>query len=90
MSVCRESTIIVVDDEPSFRQYLAEALRDDGHPVFEYPSAAALPPLATLPPGAILLTDFEMPGLNGIELADAFQRAHPGGRAILLSAYAVP
>ncbi len=87
---CRELKILVVDDEPSFRQSLAEALRDDGHPVLEYPSATALPPLDTLPPDAILLTDFEMPGRNGIELADAFRSAHPGGHVILLSAYAVP
>ncbi len=87
---CRELTILVVDDEPSFRQSLAEALRDDGHPVHEYPSATALPPLGTLPPGVILLTDFEMPGRNGIDLADAFRSANPGGHAILLSAYAVP
>ncbi len=87
---CGELTILVVDDEPSFRQSLAEALRDDGHPVHEYPSATALPALDTLPPDAMLLTDFEMPGRNGIELADAFRSANPKGRAILLSAYAVP
>ena len=35
-------------------------------------------------------TDFEMPGTNGIELADAFRRARRSGQAILLSAYTVP
>jgi two-component system C4-dicarboxylate transport response regulator DctD len=87
---CRGSTVIVVDDEPSFRQLLAEALRDDGHEVLEFPSATAVPPVDTLPSDAILLTDFEMPGRNGIELADSFRRACSSGRAILLSAYAVP
>jgi DNA-binding NtrC family response regulator len=87
--VCAVSTIIVVDDEPSFRESLAEALRDDGHPVLDYPSATAVPPFDTLPPDAILVTDFEMPGRTGVELADAFRRAHPRGHAILMSAYAV-
>ena len=87
---CCEAIVIVVDDEPSFRLSLAEMLRDDGHPVIEYPSASAVPPVDTLPPDAMLITDFEMPGLNGIELADAFRRAHPSGRTILLSAYAIP
>jgi len=86
---CGGSTIIVVDDEPSFRLSLAEALRDDGHPVLDYPSATAVPPLDTLPPDAVLLTNFEMPGLSGIELADAFRRAHPHGLVILLSASAI-
>ena len=31
-----------------------------------------------------------MPGPNGLELADAFRRAHPHGHAILLSAYTIP
>lgn len=86
---CGGSLVIIVDDEPSFRQSLAEMLRDDGHEVLDYPSATAVPPFDTLPPDAILLTDFEMPGLNGIALADVFRRARPGGRAILLSAYEV-
>ncbi|MBP1689877.1 MAG: DNA-binding response regulator [Deltaproteobacteria bacterium] len=86
---CGGPTVIVVDDEPSFRLSLADALRDDGHPVLDYPSATAVPPLDTLPPDAVLLTDFEMPGLNGIELADAFRRTHPRGHVILLSAYAL-
>ena len=84
---CGGPTVIVVDDEPSFRLSLADALRDDGHPVLDYPSATAVPPFDTLPPDAVLLTDFEMPGRNGIELADAFRRAHPRGLVILLSAY---
>jgi CheY-like chemotaxis protein len=87
---CRVLTVLLVDDEPSFRLSLAEGLRDDGHQVLDYPSGTAVPPFATLPPDAILLTDFEMPGLDGLELADAFRRAHPSGHAILLSAYTIP
>jgi CheY-like chemotaxis protein len=82
-------TVLLVDDEPSFRQSLAEGLRDDGHQVLEYPTGTAVPPFDTLAAGAILLTDFEMPGSNGLELADAFRRARPNGRAILLSAYTI-
>jgi CheY-like chemotaxis protein len=86
---CSASTVILVDDEPSFRLSLAEALRDEGHSVLDYSSAAALPPFDSLPHDAILLTDFEMPGWNGIELADAFRQARPRGRVVLLSAYAI-
>lgn len=38
----------------------------------------------------MLLTDFEMPGPNGLELADAFRAVRPHGHAILMSAYAIP
>ncbi len=86
---CAVLPVIVVDDEASFRQSLGEALRDDGHPVLEYPSAIAVPPLDTLPPDAVLVTDFEMPGRTGIELADAWRVARPHGHVILLSSYTV-
>jgi DNA-binding NtrC family response regulator len=89
-SACAKCPIILVDDEASFRLSLAEALRDDGHEVFDYPSATAVPTFDTLPFEAILLTDFEMPGPNGVELADAFRRARRSAQAILLSAYTVP
>jgi DNA-binding NtrC family response regulator len=87
---CPGLTVLLVDDEPSFRLSLAEGLRDDGHQVLDYPSGTAVPPFATLPPTAILVTDFEMPGSNGLHLADGFRRAHPNGHAILLSAYTIP
>ena len=86
---CSALIVILVDDEVSFRLSLAEGLRDEGHPVLDYPSPMAVPPFDTLPPDAILLTDFEMPGRNGIELADAFRRARPRGHVILMSAYAI-
>ena len=86
---CADCPIVLVDDEVSFRLSLAEALRDDGHEIFDYPSATAVPVFDTLPSEAILVTDFEMPGPNGGELAEAFRRA-PSAQAILLSAYTVP
>ena len=90
VDACVRLPIVLVDDEPTFRLSLAEALRDDGHVVLDYPSANDVPPLHALPADAVLLTDFEMPGTNGLDLADAFRRAHLRGRAILMSAYNVP
>ena len=86
---CSALMVILVDDEVSFRLSLAEGLRDEGHPVLDYPSPMAVPPFDTLPSDGILLTDFEMPGHTGIELADAFRRARPCARVILMSAYAI-
>jgi DNA-binding NtrC family response regulator len=89
-AACAECPIILVDDEATFRLSLAEMLRDDGHEVFDYPSATAVPVFDTLPYEAILVTDFEMPGSNGVALADTFRRARPAAQAILLSAYTIP
>ena len=66
---------------------LAEMLRDDGHEVRDYEAPAYLPGLATLENVAILITDYEMPGKDGVALADEFHTHHPEVPVILVTAY---
>lgn len=55
----------------------ADALRDAGHDVMEADCGAAA--LALLDDQvSLLLTDVQMPGMNGPELADAAQARFPG------------
>ena len=84
---CRPTRILLVDDEGAFRDSLADMLRDDGHEVLAYPAPSALPDLAQLGDVDLLVTDFEMPGTNGLELADAFHRRHPVIPVLLVTAY---
>jgi DNA-binding NtrC family response regulator len=79
--------IVVVDDEGSFRESLAEMLREDGHEVLAYPAPAAVPPLGSLDGIGLLLTDYEMPGQNGLVLADDFHAHHPAVPVLLVTAY---
>lgn len=78
---------MLVDDEPSFRTSLAETLRDDGHPVRDYGAPAEVPALATLDDIAIPITDFEMPGKTGLEVADDFHVHHAEIPVLLVTAY---
>jgi DNA-binding NtrC family response regulator len=87
LSDCDAISVLLLDDEPSFRMSLAEMLRDDGHQVRTYAAPAHLPPLPTLGNVAILVTDYEMPGKNGIILADAFHAQHPDVPVILATYY---
>jgi DNA-binding NtrC family response regulator len=87
LSDCDAISVLLLDDEPSFRMSLAEMLGDDGHDVRAYAAPAHLPPLPTLENVAILVTDYEMPGKNGIILADAFHSQHPDVPVILVTAY---
>lgn len=50
---------------------------------------AALEAVARLRP-EVLLTDIEMPGLTGLELAAEVQRSHPDTRVIILTTFARP
>jgi FixJ family two-component response regulator len=78
--------LILVDDD-GFRLAFAALLLDDGHTVRDFALPGALPPCDVLPNGSMLVTDFEMPGQNGLQLADAFRRAHPSSAAFLVSGH---
>jgi len=80
--------ILVVDDEPGVRTFMAETLRAAGHEVTEAHSAAAA--LATLDVRVpdILVTDFAMPGGNGLELAEAAKAQLPLLKVLVVSGYA--
>jgi two-component system nitrogen regulation response regulator GlnG len=78
---------VLVDDEVSFRTSLAEMLRDDGHVVRDYATPSELPALPSVGDVAVLLTDYDMPGQNGLDLADEFHVCHPTIPVIVLTAY---
>lgn len=77
--------IIVVDDDLRIRQMTAEALRDQGHDVAEAESGAAALCLLC-GETELLLTDVQMPGMTGPELADAAQERFPALQIRFMSA----
>jgi len=76
-------TVLVVDDSLSNRRALEQLLADAGFRVrTAHDGVEAAELLARVKPApAIVLTDLEMPRMNGIELA-AHIRAQPGGRTL--------
>jgi two-component system nitrogen regulation response regulator NtrX len=84
---CRKLAILLVDGESGFRTSLAEMLRDDGHEVRDYAAPSELPSVAALGGMALMITDFDMAGQSGVELADELHAARPGLPVIMLSAY---
>lgn len=79
--------ILVVDDERPFRESLAEMLREDGHVVLEYSEPTEVPSLNGLDLIDVLVTDYEMPGMNGLMFADAFHARHPRTPVLLVTAH---
>jgi DNA-binding NtrC family response regulator len=79
--------VVIVDDDEGFRHGLAEHLREDGHPVAEYGSPAELPALETLAKPRLLITDYQMPGEDGLRLAQRFHQAHPQVPVIIVTAH---
>jgi len=79
--------IIVVDDNDMVRRLVAGLLRDKGFEVFD--AAGGPEALAACRRDAagvqMLVTDIEMPGMNGRELAKRVAAIRPGVRVIYMS-----
>ncbi|MBI3403602.1 MAG: PAS domain-containing protein [Acidobacteria bacterium] len=82
-------TVMVVEDEPAVRNFVASALRNEGYRLVLAGSAeeAARVSAALDGPINLLLTDAIMPGKSGIELASAMVAARPGLPVIIMSGY---
>ena len=81
------SCILVVDDDEGVRENLAELFGLVGYSVLT--AANATEAMEALRKHAVdlLLTDYRMPGPNGVELIESARRAKPGLRAILMTAF---
>jgi PAS domain S-box-containing protein len=81
--------VLVVEDETPVRNLVVTALSLDGYRILHAASADAALALAAAEAGAIdlLLTDANMPGMNGLELAAALGAERPGLAIIVMSGY---
>ena len=82
----RAARVLVVDDEALVREVLAEGLEERGYSTLRADGAATA--LAMLVAGEavdLLLTDFAMPGVDGLALIAAARRHRPGLPAVLLT-----
>ena len=79
-------TILLVDDDDAFRRGLADNLRDDGHTVIEYGGPDDIPP-GTVGNVDAVVTDYEMPGTNGLRFADRVHAAQPSLPIVVLTAH---
>ena len=80
--------LLVVDDEPLVRLGTAEMLRDEGYEVDEADCAETALAFAPFDCFDCVVTDYLMPGLNGVELAHRIKADRPTLPILLLSGYA--
>ncbi len=85
----RAATILVVDDDALITLNMVDQLTDFGHTALEaYSGREALGILETRDDIAMLISDFSMPGMNGVELVEAALKLHPGLIVLLTTGYA--
>ena len=82
--------ILIAEDEEALRNFIARALRQDGHTVTTANDGAEALDVLARERGAfeLLLTDIRMPVMDGIALALAAARDHPAVTILLMTGYA--
>jgi CheY-like chemotaxis protein len=80
--------ILVVDDEPAFREILREVLESKGYVVYEAGDGEqALTVMNKVFPD-MAVVDLDMPKMNGIEFSKKVKAAHPRFPIVMVTAYA--
>ncbi|KKB13587.1 hypothetical protein VE25_01350 [Devosia geojensis] len=83
------ATILVVDDDALIAMNMVDILADLGHGALEaYSGRDALDILMSGAPVDAMITDYSMPGMNGVELAREARRLRPGLPVMVASGYA--
>lgn len=83
---CRHKTILIVDDAALVRDMISRFLRKDGFAVLCAANADEALSLAKACLSLdLLITDYQMPGMNGLELATRIHGTHPETKLLLMS-----
>ena len=83
----RGAHIVVIDDDQSIRETIADHLAESGHAVTTFPDAAsALTGLQSADP-ALIITDVRMSGLSGLELLEKVKAVRPDIDVIVMTAH---
>lgn len=83
-------TVLVIDDEPTVRMLMCEALRDQGYIISEAADGpTGIRMLQSMKELDLLVTDVGLPGgMNGRQVADVARSLIPGLKVIFVTGYA--
>jgi two-component system, NtrC family, response regulator AtoC len=79
--------VLVADDEEGIRDFLAEALEDDGHAVVTVADGLQAAERLRSDGFDLMITDLRMPGMDGIALVRAARGEQPEMEIIVLTAH---
>jgi DNA-binding NtrC family response regulator len=83
----RSERILVVDDEDGVRSFLAESIRRDGYEVEEAKDGSVALVLARDSPFDVVLTDLNMPKVDGMSVVRTLRTEQPNVEVIVLTAF---
>ncbi|MCX5742473.1 MAG: response regulator [Proteobacteria bacterium] len=78
-------TIVCVDDDPDMLAAVVRALRPVGYEILQTSNPVEALDLVALRDVAVLVSDYEMPEMNGVDLAAAARRVRPETVRVLMT-----
>ncbi len=81
-------SILVVDDEPNVRDLMREFLEAEGYQVIEASNGSEAAASLSASPPHLIISDYAMPGMNGLELLGLALEKAPDAARILCTGYA--
>ncbi|HPE34815.1 MAG TPA: sigma-54 dependent transcriptional regulator [Bacteroidales bacterium] len=79
--------ILIIDDDDFIRKMLASVIQKAGFDVIEAPDGETGLKYVELKNPDLVVTDFKMPGISGLEVLTELVRSHPELPVIMLTAY---
>jgi len=86
--MAEKQRILVVDDQALFLRMMSNILADCGYDVTEAASAVEAIDFYLQKPFPLVITDIEMPGMNGIELVQALKHINDNTEIVVMNSYA--
>src|SRR5260221_5288263 len=82
------SRILVVDDEPSIREFFEIYLQEEGYHVEAVSSAKEAFEKVEQEPFDLVITDLSMPEINGLKVLEQVKATSPETIVLMITAYA--
>lgn len=81
------ASILIVEDEPKMRRLLEMNLADQGFTTYAAGDAESGLKLLNTEKVDLVLTDFKLPGMNGVDFLQAIKRANASLPVVIMTAY---
>ncbi|MFM2413111.1 MAG: hypothetical protein RJB05_287, partial [Armatimonadota bacterium] len=83
-----EVTVLLVDDEPNLRRVLGAVLEADGYRIISADCGRdALKKAKAEQHLDLVITDYLMPDLNGLQVLDGIRKLHPSVKSLVVSGH---
>src|SRR5215469_10481074 len=80
--------VLLVDDDPAYGEYVRRVLGSGGYDVVHEPNAEDALARVHAEQWDLLITDIELPGMNGLDLLERVRELAPGLPVALLTGHA--